>query len=472
MVSTGTYQERIILKPNITVRSEGDSTKGTVGIKRAEKTIIDGGGNAVKTPGVVMAEGSTLDGFTIINVGQYDDALWQKHFTSKGEELGDDEGSVQAEGTTQAISIHGVSCTITNCIVHHNGDVGIGVLGKEGATTAPIITKNIVFRNMGGGIGIAEGAEPVIRENICYENLRAGIGCRKATPLIINNICYNNIRAGIGCREGSTPVIKGNKCYQNQRAGIGIRMAGTAPIVEGNECYENQMAGIGCRDNASPIIRNNTCRKNKLAGIGCQNLATPLIVSNVCTENEMAGIGLRSNVVAIIQRNKCLENKLVAIGVTSGSTATIAQNELTRTGGMPPLVMITEDSIASLQDNQFTGGGIAAILVQGNATISCNKFLSTDKKQGQAIWVRPKSTALIRKNEFDGYRSAVNAAGANVVITENTVTNFKEIAISVKDSLATCHVYGNHATSASPNAKVVDIQGPSGINENNVLEQN
>ena len=79
----------------------------------------------------MMAEDSILDGFTITNVGVYDEALWKNHFESQGEELGDDEGSVQAEGTVPAISIQGVSCTVTNCIVHHNGDVGIGILGKE-----------------------------------------------------------------------------------------------------------------------------------------------------------------------------------------------------------------------------------------------------------------------------------------------------------------------------------------------------
>ncbi|EMI41639.1 right-handed parallel beta-helix repeat-containing protein [Rhodopirellula sp. SWK7] len=169
-------------------------------------------------------EGSTLDGFTITNVGVYDAALWKKHFESHGEELGDDEGSVQAEGTSPAISIQGVNCTVTNCIVHHNGDVGIGVLGKENTKTAPLIANNFVFRNMGIGIGVAEGAEPIIRGNTCKENLRAGIGCRKANPIIMGNMCFQNIRAGIGCREGSKPVIRDNKCYQNRRAGIGIRM--------------------------------------------------------------------------------------------------------------------------------------------------------------------------------------------------------------------------------------------------------
>jgi hypothetical protein len=224
LVAAGKYPERIRLQPQITLRSFGEDEKSGDAHKRAEATILDGSGKEGKQPGVVMAEGSTLDGFTITNVGTYDEATWKKHFDSHGDELGDEEGSVQAEGTIPAISIQGVSCTVLNCLVSHNGDVGIGILGKEDTRTAPIIFGNIVLRNMGGGIGVAEGAEPIIQANACKENLRAGIGCRKANPIITGNLCYRNIRAGIGCREGARPIMRGNKCYQNRRAGIGIRM--------------------------------------------------------------------------------------------------------------------------------------------------------------------------------------------------------------------------------------------------------
>ena len=46
LVASGTYQERIRLKPGIILRSEGDDAKETDGLKRAEVTIIDGSGNA------------------------------------------------------------------------------------------------------------------------------------------------------------------------------------------------------------------------------------------------------------------------------------------------------------------------------------------------------------------------------------------------------------------------------------------
>jgi len=467
LVAPGLYSEHIGLKPGITLRSDGDDTKGTDGLKRAEATVIDGG---QETMGVVMAEGSTLDGFTITNVGIYDDALWKHHFDSHGEELGDDEGSVQAEGTSPAISIQGVSCTVTQCIVHHNGDVGIGILGKVSAKTEPLITGNFVYRNMGGGIGVAEGAEPIIRGNTCKENLRAGIGCRSANPIITDNLCFQNVRAGIGCREGSKPVLRDNKCYQNQRAGIGIRMKGTAPIVEGNECYENEMAGIGCRDGASPILRNNICRKNKMAGIGC-NGAFPLIVSNVCQQNEQAGIGVQGQATAVIQGNKCHNNTLVAIGVTEDSAAIIMRNELSRTGGVPPIIAVKDGSTATIQNNRISGGGVAAVLVQGTATVSENTFIGVGDKQGNAVWVWENSTATISDNSFDGYRAAVNATQASVVVTGNSIRQFQGAAIVVKNSQKPARIHGNRATTADPKAKIVDVQGPSGVVEENTLEK-
>lgn len=469
-VASGKYPERIRLKPGIVLRSAGDDAKATEGLKRAEATIIDGGGKDGKQPGVVMADGSTLDGFTITNVGAYDEALWKKHFDSKGEELGDEEGSVQAEGTTPAVSIQGVSCTVTHCIVHHNGDVGIGILGKANATTAPLLSSNVVSRNMGGGIGVAEGAEPIVRGNSCKENLRAGIGCRNANPILTDNTCYRNIRAGIGCREGSKPVMRGNTCYQNRRAGIGIRMEGTSPVVEGNECYENEMAGIGCRDGASPILRKNLCRKNKLAGIGCRDGAKPLIVGNECRENEQAGIGLQKKAVAVIQGNKCIENKMVAIGVTEQSTATITENELSRTGGQPPILAVKDGSTATIRDNRISGGGVAAVLLQGKATIGGNTFVGVGAKQGNAVWVWDNSTATISDNSFDGYRAAVNATKATVVVTGNTIQQFQGAAIVIKDSQKPAHVHGNTAISSDSKAKVVDVQGPTGIVADNSVK--
>lgn len=470
LVAPGKYAQRLRLKPGLTLRSAGDDTAGKTGLTRAEATILDGSGPDADEPGVVMAEGSTLDGFTITGVGAYDDALWNKHHASQGEELGDEEGSVQAEGTHPAISIRGVTCTVTHCIVHHNGDVGIGILGQEKTKTTPLITANTVYRNMGGGIGAAEGAEAIIRGNRCYENLRAGIGCRAASPIIADNVCHHNIRAGIGCREGSQPVIRNNQCYQNRRAGIGIRMEGTAPVVERNECFENLMAGIGCRDGASPIVRNNDCHHNQMAGIGARDGAQPLIVGNECRENEMAGIGLQGKATATIQGNHCLENKLVAIGITGESQATILDNDLARTGGVPPLVAIKDGSQATLQNNRLNGGGVAAILVQGNATIRGNQFTGAGEKQGTAVWVWEGSKAQVTQNDFARYRTAVNATKSDLLVIQNSIRGFQGAPIVLKESSTTPIVQANTIFSKDPQAKIVDFHGGAGVEAANVVK--
>lgn len=468
LVFAGTYNERIQLKPGIVVRSFGNNTHGAIGIKRAEVTIIDGGGKAGEEPGVLMAEGSSLDGFSITRIGLFDQAVWKKHFDSQGEELGDDEGAVQAEGTIPAVSIHGLNCTVINNIVHHNGDVGIAITGSESERKVPLVVDNVSYRNLGGGIGVADLAQPIIRGNSCYENLRAGIGCRNSNPIILGNKCFNNIRAGIGCREGARPIVRENECYRNRRAGIGIRTKRTAPVVENNECYENEMAGIGNRDGAEPTIRNNQCFKNKMAGIGSDG-SRSLIVGNECRENLMAGIGLTGKAKATLQNNKCIDNKLVAVGVTQGSTATICGNHFSRTGGMPPIIAVRDGSTATIQNNVIQGGGVAAVLVQGNVRLNDNTFVGTGAKQGNAVWAWEGSSAIVSDNAFDGYRAAVNASKSTMIVTGNTIERFQRTAIIVKDSQRPAHVYGNKATTVDPQAKVVDVQGPSGVVESNKL---
>lgn len=469
LVAAGVYFERIQMKSGVRLRSAGDDTRGKAGLKRAEATILNGGGNNGTRPGVRMAEGSVLDGFTLTNIGVYDDAFWRKHHASQGEELDDDEGSVQAEGTTPAIQIREVNCLVVNNIVHHNGDVGIAVIGSKTRRITPQIVANHCYRNLGGGIGVADLATPIVRDNHCWENLRAGIGCRNADPLIIDNRCYKNIRAGIGCREGARPIIRGNRCFENRRAGIGIRMPQTAPLVEDNDCYENAMAGIGNRDQAAPIIRGNRCYANRMAGIGSDG-STPLIVENHCRENLMAGIGLRGGARAIIHNNTCHENKLVAIGVTQGSHATILGNHLGRTAGVPPIIAVKDNSTATIQSNRIRGGGVAAILVQGSASIRANHLTGVGEKQGNAVWVWPDSKATIAANTFDGYRSAVNAAQSSLTITDNQIEGFSKVAIVVKDSTEPAHVYGNIAVSSDPKAEVVQVDGKRGVIEHNRVQ--
>lgn len=616
LVEAGTYREQVRLKPGVTLRSAGDESplppapharreaKNTWrGLKRAEATIIEHAGANAKGPAVVMAEGAVLDGFTVTRAGAFDQKDYDFHYATSGELLPDERGAVGVKDAIPALGVPGVTATVQFCIVRDNGHAGIGCSGQNNHSR---IFKNVVYRNMGGGIGIADGATPTIDANICFNNLRGGIGNRNSSATILNNESFDNVRAGIGIREGATPFVRGNQCYNNRRAGIGVRMKGTNPILEGNECFGNEMAGIGSRDGAAPVIRQNRCYKNQMAGIGARDGAVGLILNNECFENEMAGIGarngaapiirgnkcyrnkmagigardgarpivdgnecyenemagigardgaepilranrcyrnemagigtrlgaralivdndcyenklagigaregamptiqgnrcsknelagigardgafcliegnvckenqaagigVRQGAVAMLLHNKCLDNRLVAIGLRLGSVATIMDNELARTGGMPPLVAVREDSSALIVGNTLKGGGVAGILVDGTARIRGNQMLGGGKA-GSAVWGWGKADLTVIGNQVDGYRNLLNSSGCKVTVVDNVIRNFQGPAITVKNPIGNAVVAGNLAFSKNPKDKAVVFDGPQGKPKENAL---
>ncbi|MDG2388968.1 MAG: right-handed parallel beta-helix repeat-containing protein [Planctomycetaceae bacterium] len=333
IVSPGTYRERLRLNPGVIVQSAGDDSLGKFGLLRAEKTTIDGAFQDAEGPGVTMAEGSTIDGFSVTGVGIYDDEEWKKHYATRGSEQGYEEiGTPGIAG----ISVVGISdCSVKNNIVHHIGYSGIAVMGQTGMRVSPHIYRNVTYRNMGGGIGSMKKSTARIEENRCFENFYAGIGHDDASPLVINNICYHNIRAGIGISEGAQPFVRGNKCYENRRAGIGVRTGEeTRPIIEKNECYDNDMAGIGASDESSPLIRSNRCYRNQMVGIGADTHATPTIIGNECFENRLVGIGQQNGAQTILIGNHCHHNLVGGIGLeaTDSGTAKLLQNRVSENG--------------------------------------------------------------------------------------------------------------------------------------------
>ncbi len=471
IVAPGTYKERIRLKEDVALKSAGDNSNGKLGLQRAEATIIDGGGDGER-PGVAMAQGSTIDGFTVTNVGTYDDALWEKHHATHGEQQAYEH---IGELGTPGIGVIGVNCTISHNIVHHIGYTGIAIQGVDGKGCSPHVYRNFCYRNMGGGIGAMLKSTAVIEENACFQNYYAGIGHSNASPTVINNRCYENIRAGIGISEGACPLVRGNKCYKNRRAGIGIRTeASTQPIVDGNECYENDMAGIGTRAKAAPIIRNNKCYKNKLAGIGSRTEATPTIIGNECYENGKAGIGQQGDAVTMLIDNHCHHNKtsgigfatckagrstllnnkvvdnaLVAVGVNPGWTVKLSGNELARKGGLPPIVMVFAGADVTFTNNVIRGGGVAGIRVAGKVRVENNDFVGTSLRRvgppNFAIWALPGADVTMIDNQVDSWRHALHASDATVVAIKNNVSNFHNTPFMIQNPKTPANVSGNIA---------------------------
>ena len=496
LVSAGTYKERIVLTDGIVLKSAGDDAKGERGLRRAEATIIDGGGEEGKGGGVTMASGSTIDGFTIMNVGRYDDDKWNKHHATHGNDQ--DHALIGAPGDP-GIDATGVNCTIRNNIVHHIGYSGIGIKGVDGKPCSPHVHHNVCYRNMGGGIASMRKSTAIIEQNICFENFYAGIGHEGASPSVFNNVCYENIRAGIGISEGACPTVRGNQCYNNRRAGIGTRTeATTKPIIEDNDCYDNDMAGIGTDEGAAPLIRGNRCFRNKLAGIGARHHSTPVIIGNECYENGKAGIGLESDTDSVVidnhshhnkaagigfetgnsgrslvMNNRVIDNALVAIGIHPGWTVQVIGNELSREGGMPPIVMVFQGSSATFTDNVIRGGGVAGIRVMGTVRAENNEFAGTSMRRAGppnfALWALPGSDISMTGNKIHGWRNGLQASEATVLATNNTVSNFGGVAFDVKNSTTPANIYSNVAISKNPNDKVASLTGNEGLVEDNRL---
>lgn len=447
LVAAGTYRERVRLKDGVTLRSAGDDAKGKLGLKRAEATIIDGGGKQGEGPGVAMADDATLDGFTVTNVGVYDDAEWKRHHATHGNEQAHEH---IGEPGTAGISAIGVTCKITNNIVHHIGYTGIAIQGVEGKRCSPSVLRNVCYRNMGGGIGSMRGSTSVIEENVCFQNFYAGIGHEGSSPLVVNNDCYENIRAGIGISEGSKPVVRGNRCHHNRRAGIGIRTGEeTQPVVEDNDCHHNDMAGIGCEKECAPLIRNNRCHENTLAGIGCRDDARPLIVGNHCIKNQAVGIGFEEtkSSQATVINNHVADNDKVAIGIHSGWKVRLIGNVLSRPEGLPPVVMVFKGAEAEFIDNTFRGSGVAGIRTEGVVRVMGNIFESPAVRAVGppqfAVWGLPGSDITFTGNKISGWRHALLVDKSRVTANDNRVTNYGAVAIKLTQPVGTSLIVGN-----------------------------
>ncbi|MDA0920629.1 MAG: right-handed parallel beta-helix repeat-containing protein [Planctomycetota bacterium] len=482
LVSAGTYRERVSLKPNVTLRSAGDDTKGELGLKRAEDTIIDGTGGDENSAGVSMAEGSKIDGFTVTGVGTYDDEAWNKHHATQGEDQSYDR--IGKPGVAGIAVVRITDCEVVNNIVHHIGYSGIVTMGGQGKRVSAYIHHNIAYRNMGGGIGAMMESSPTIKSNTCFENFYAGIGhATRAYPLVINNDCYKNIRAGIGISEGSKPIVRGNKCYSNRRAGIGVRTGEeTTPLIEHNECYDNDMAGIGAMKDAAPIVRHNRCYRNAEAGIGCQLRATPLIEFNECFENGMSGIGCRSEAAPVIRNNKCYQNETAGIGSQDGARPVIIGNECYEN------VMAgigTEDGAqAIIRDNKCYGNLQAGIgartgarpIIDGNhcyenllagigsednadVVIRGNRC---EKNEQAGIGVQNGARALIVDNEC--HQNALAGIGvrdkATAFVIRNKCVENKMVAIGVRNE-SQVQITGNELSRSGGMPPMIAIQEES-----------
>ncbi|MDB4770637.1 right-handed parallel beta-helix repeat-containing protein [bacterium] len=497
LVQQGRYTERIVLGNGVTVRSAGMNEQGKLGLKRAEDTVIDGGGESGGKPGVQMATGSVLDGFTVTEVGKYDATRWEKHFASSGNQQ---KHSLIGASGIAGISIDGVNCEVMHNIVHHVGYTGIAIQGAS--ASASRVIDNVCYRNMGGGIGFMDQAQGYAEGNECFENFYAGIGHENASPIIIGNVCRNNIRAGIGISEGACPIVMRNKCFENRRAGIGTRTGKTTrPLIQDNDCYRNGMAGIGTDEEASPVIRGNRCYRNKMAGIGSRSNATPMIVANECYENQRSGIGQEGDAEPTLIENHChhnqlsglgfnacddgkclaignrvLENGKVAVGIQAGWKVTFLSNQFERTGGLPPIVMVFEGATAIFRDNVISGQGVAGVRVAGTVVLEGNRFVGKEMRPSGppnfGVWALANATVTLKNNDFSDWRHAVQATQSRVQMQSNQVSGFHRYALHLQQLKPGSFVLDNLVTAAHPNDALLSKDVQSGLAETTRIDGN
>ena len=165
---------------------------------------------------------------------------------------------------------------------------------------------------------------------------------------------------------------------------------------------------------------------------------------------------------------------VVAIGVRNGSQLTAKNNKVSRKGGMPPLVAVLEQSYLNLSGSQLEGGGVAAVLVDGNAVLTDNKMIGNGPRKGGppnfAAWVKPGSVLEFERNTVTGWRHAVHTDQPDTItIRQNEVSNFLGTAIVVRNAMNPPTIIENKARSDDPNAKVMDVLGKIGSTAGNLL---
>jgi hypothetical protein len=177
-----------------------------------------------------------------------------------------------------------------------------------------------------------------------------------------------------------------------------------------------------------------------------------------------------------VTNNRILDNGSVAIGVRNGSKIIAEKNTLSRKGGMPPLVAILDNSQATLTDNDLSGGGVAGVLLQGNATVKNNRFHGNGPRKGGppnfAIWVKEGSEVIFSGNQVKGWRHALFASKAKqVTANDNQVRTFLGTALVIRDSEKPTIATGNRAFTEDSKAQAIEISGPTAEVTGNRVEK-
>ncbi|MFC1843331.1 right-handed parallel beta-helix repeat-containing protein [Thermodesulfobacteriota bacterium] len=321
LVKPGTYYELLVMKDGVKVVSDsadgGDELVPVEGAmlklpRRALRTIIDGSKSKTSHNGMFdfnpgVGRNSIIDGFTIENLPG------QNH---------------HIPGHAHGLNVRGASPVITNCLIRNNGSTGIGNHVVYHDQDSPMPNRDFRWAN------IKHRASAVIFHNIIYGNLGLGIGCNHfSDPYILGNEVFNNSDAelgddpspGMGNKHGSAATIIGNINHDNPGGGILCKVGApqgkyhidrpTHPTIMKNVIYDSGSIrpGISCDGSGSetmPVkIIGNYVYNSGLVGIGLQKGAVGIIEDNMVAGSKRPGIAVNGSTVLRLNRNKVTDTK-------------------------------------------------------------------------------------------------------------------------------------------------------------------
>lgn len=318
VVKPGTYYELLVMKDGVKLVSDsadnGNELVSVEGAKlklprRTLRTIIDGSKGKPSRHGMFdfdagLGRKTIIDGFTIQNLPV------QNHHIPR-----------HAHG----LNIRGAKPVITNCLIRNNGSTGIG--------------SHVIFNDQG---------TPIDERDFRWANIK-----HRSSAVIYNNIVYGNLGLGIGSNHFSDPYILGNEVFNNDDSDLGEAPSpgignkhGSAATIIGNIVHDNPGGGITCGkgvdQGAYPIdkpthprivknvvLNNGTIR----SGITCYSAGseeTPVnFIGNYVYDSGKSGIGLTDGTVAIIEENMVSGSKLAGISLIDATALKLNHNMVT-----------------------------------------------------------------------------------------------------------------------------------------------
>jgi parallel beta-helix repeat protein len=280
---------------------------------------------------------------------------------------------------------NGTVCLIKSSIIMRDCRVSGGNTGIMIVSGKPVITNNLVERNI-NGLAVYGTSSPLLSENRCSNNNCAILFTEDTTGKAIKNECKSN-HTGIIVTDNAQPILQENECNSNKENGISYLNNGAGkaiknickkningilitdhgqPTLENNQCNENREAGILYNGHEGGTARNNESSRNRSHGIQVCFKAQPLLEGNQCSRNKLMGITYLDSAAGTAQKNVCSNNDLHGISIKDRAQPDIEANRCSenREAG----IAYFDNAQGVARDNICRGNRLKDITINGQAT--------------------------------------------------------------------------------------------------------